>query len=185
VYDTFQTDTLLWNGRFATYLVAIGVLGGIVKFGAAHASEQEKPLLKVALVVLNLLALIALTREAADYFDRQSIAFYHFPAARGGLAQVQFARELTYSGIWLIYGAVLMAIGFARRSAFVRWQALLLMALTIAKVFLYDVSALDKGYRIMAFCALGGVLLAVSFIYQRDWLKLSGDSPEKAAGETS
>ena len=184
-YDTFHTETLLWNARFATYLVAIGVLGGIVQFGAAHASEEERPFLKVALVLLNVLALIALTREAADYFDRRSVAFYHFPLDGGSLAELQLAREFTYSVIWLIYGGVLMAVGFTKRSAFIRWQALVLMAVTIAKVFLYDVSALDKGYRILSFCALGGVLLAVSFIYQRDWLKLSDRSPEEHAKETS
>ncbi len=32
-YDTFHTDALLLNARFVTYLVAIAVLGGIVKFG--------------------------------------------------------------------------------------------------------------------------------------------------------
>ncbi len=82
-------------------------------------------------------------------------------------------RDFTYSAIWLVYGASLMALGFWKRSAFVRWQALTLMAFTVVKVFLFDVSALDKGYRIVSFVALGGVLLAVSFIYQRDWLKLS------------
>jgi uncharacterized membrane protein len=66
-----------------------------------------------------------------------------------------------------------MTVGFWKRSAFARWQALALMAFTVGKVFLYDVSALDKGYRIASFVALGGVLLTVSFIYQRDWLKLS------------
>jgi len=78
-----------------------------------------------------------------------------------------------------------MAIGFSRRSAFIRWQSLVLIAVTIVKVFLYDVSALDKGYRILSFVALGAVLLGISFIYQRDWLKLSPRSPEERAGKTS
>jgi uncharacterized membrane protein len=52
--------------------------------------------------------------------------------------------------------------------AFVRWQALVLIAFTIGKVFLYDVSRLARGYRILSFIALGAVLLGISFIYQRD-----------------
>lgn len=71
-----------------------------------------------------------------------------------------------------------MAVGFTRRSAFIRWQALVLIALTIGKVFLYDVSALDRGYRIVSFVALGAVLLGISFVYERDWLKLSSNSSE-------
>ena len=58
----------------------------------------------------------------------------------------------------------------------------MLIAVTIVKVFLYDVSALDKGYRILSFVALGAVLLGISFIYQRDWLKLSPHSAEERTG---
>jgi uncharacterized membrane protein len=34
-------------------------------------------------------------------------------------------------------------------------------------VFLYDMSSLDRGYRILSFIALGLILLATSFLYQR------------------
>jgi uncharacterized membrane protein len=73
----------------------------------------------------------------------------------------------------MAYGAMLMAVGFVRRSAFVRWQALVLIAITITTVFLYDVSQLDREYRIISFIVLGALLLTISFLYQRDLLKLS------------
>jgi uncharacterized membrane protein len=76
------------------------------------------------------------------------------------------------------YGAVLMIVGFWRRSAFIRWQALVLIAATTIKVFVYDVSQLDRGYRILSFIVLGVLLLAISFGYQRDWLKLTLNSRE-------
>jgi uncharacterized membrane protein len=182
-YDHFQTETLLLNLRFFTYLIAIAVLGGIAFFGKRLASEQEMPLIHLAAVGVNLLALIALTLEVSDYFARRMQAsgdrflFYH-------QNQLTLARDFTYSAIWLIYGVVLMTIGFQKRSAFVRWQALILIAFTIAKVFMYDVSQLGGTYRIVSFIALGAVLLAISFIYQRDWLKLSSDSSEKSAQRT-
>jgi uncharacterized membrane protein len=74
-----------------------------------------------------------------------------------------------------------MVIGFLRRSAFVRWQALILIAATIVKVFVYDVSELDREYRIVSFIVLGVLLLAISFVYQRDWLKLSSKANEGSA----
>src|SRR5712664_3892846 len=185
-FDEFHTETLVFNARFATYAVAIAVLGGIVGFGKRHASEREKPFLDVALVALNVLALIALTWEASDYFDRQWMAHSDArPDTVNYYGQLRIARDFSYSAIWLVYGAALMAIGFWKRSAFVRWQSLVLIAVTIVKVFVYDVSALEKGYRILSFIALGAVLLAISFIYQRDWLKLSSRSPEKRAEGTS
>jgi len=46
-------------------------------------------------------------------------------------------------------------------------MALLLLGLTIFKVFLFDLSSLEKLYRIISFIVLGAILLAVSFLYQR------------------
>ena len=77
-----------------------------------------------------------------------------------------------FAPFWMAYGAMLMIIGFLRRSSFVRWQALILIAATTIKVFVYDVSQLDRGYRIVSFIVLGALLLAISFVYQRDWLNL-------------
>jgi uncharacterized membrane protein len=97
---------------------------------------------------------------------------------------VKIARDFTYSALWMAYGGMLMIVGFWRRSAFVRWQALALIAFTIGKVFLYDVSELDRGYRIVSFIVLGVLLLAISFVYQRDWLRLSSrnSSEESSTG---
>ncbi len=78
-----------------------------------------------------------------------------------------------------------MMVGFWKQTAFVRWQALALIAFTIAKIFLYDTSQLDRGYRILSFIGLGVVLLGISFIYQRDWLKLSGRSARPGPGASA
>jgi uncharacterized membrane protein len=178
-FDHFRTEMLVFNLRFFTYLVAIAVLGGIAAFGKQHASKKEMPFIYLSVVGLNLLALIALTLEVSDYFSRRiteaganRFAFYH---------QLALGRDFTYSAVWLVYGAALMTVGFRKRSAFVRWQALVLIAFTIGKVFVYDVSQLGGSYRILSFIALGAVLLGISFIYQRDWLKLSADSSERSA----
>ena len=55
----------------------------------------------------------------------------------------------------------------ARRAAILRWQALTLFAIVVAKVFFYDLSTLSRFYRILSFLVLGVLLLGVSFLYQR------------------
>jgi uncharacterized membrane protein len=172
-YDHFQTEMLVFNARFATYLTAIAVLGGVAIFGKRHAKETEMPFIEAAVVALNLLSLIALTWEASDYFDRQM-------GMAGQHIHFSVARDFSYSAIWLIYGSVLMTIGFRQRSAFVRWQSLILIAFTIGKVFFYDVSQLGGSYRIVSFIGLGAVLLGISFIYQRDWLNLSSHPEDES-----
>jgi uncharacterized membrane protein len=178
VYDQVVATTVVFNARFATYLVAIAVLAGIAALGRKHATEKEKPFLPLAVVTLNLLALIALTWEAADYFYQQLAVAASYGSR---YHQIYIFRSFTYSAIWLIYGAALMGVGFRTRSAFVRWQALILIAFTTGKIFLYDVSQLGGSFRILSFIALGAVLLGISFIYQRDWLQLSPHSTDSSA----
>jgi len=172
---------LVFNTRFATYLVAIAVLGAIVVAGERLASEREMPGIKLAGVGLNLLALVGLTLEAHDYFTRQVAATQGITALRDRYNELQLAWDFSYSAIWLIYGAGMMAFGFWKRDAFVRWQALVLIALTIGKVFTYDTWSLEKIYRILSFVGLGAVLMGISYIYHRDWLKLSPQSSDDSA----
>jgi uncharacterized membrane protein len=65
-------------------------------------------------------------------------------------------------------------VGFLRRSSFVRWQALVVLAFSIVRIFLNGVSQQSQGYRVLSFLALGVLLLAISFAYQRNWLRLRG-----------
>jgi len=116
--------------------------------------------------------------EVSDAFRRQFAAarvVYRF-AAPGVLAQqlrsLSIARDFSYSAVWIAYGVFLMWAGFWRRSAFLRWQAIVLIGVTVLKVFVYDMSALERGYRILAFIILGVVLLGISFAYQKNWLGL-------------
>jgi uncharacterized membrane protein len=180
--DDFQTTQLLFNMRMATYVVAIVVLGAVAWNASQREDEAGRAVAAGAQVGLNLLALIALSREVSDYYSRQMAEIR--PAvlrqhradqwrAYTDIHRIEITRDFTYSALWMAYGAMLMVIGFLRRSAFVRWQALLLIAATTVKVFVYDVSQLDRGYRIVSFIVLGVLLLAISFVYQRDWLQLS------------
>jgi uncharacterized membrane protein len=170
-YDNFHTQHLFFNARFATYAVAIAVLAGIVHY--ANKEPQYGTVARVAGVTLNVLALLCLNYEVADFFRRRLFVddFAQYRAA--DWRTTTLVRDFTYSALWMTYGAVLMTVGFWKRTAFLRWQAIILIAVTIGKVFIYDVSQLDRGYRIVSFIILGVLLLAISFVYQRDWLRLT------------
>jgi len=186
--DNFRVSTLIFNARMGTFSVAIMVLGATAWFGARGADKVGRQGAAIAVIALNLLALVALSHEVADYYTRaMAAARPRYNAARfspsvaldaSNLRSIRLAEDFTYSALWMGYGALLMIVGFWRRSAFVRWQALVLIAATIVKVFIYDVSQLDRGYRILSFIVLGILLLAISFGYQRDWLALAGSRVE-------
>jgi uncharacterized membrane protein len=185
LFDNFNSVQLVVNMRMVTYGIAITVVG-LVAYGASKRDDDTaRTIGSLAVVTVNALALRGLSLEVADYYSRQLASAQ--PAAGNWRAanwtqihSVEIARDFTYSALFMAYGAMLMVVGFWRSSAFVRWQALLLIAATIVKVFIYDTSQLDRIYRILSFVVLGVLLLAISFAYQRDWLKLSSKASSAA-----
>ena len=70
------------------------------------------------------------------------------------------------SVMWAIYGAFLMTAGFWKNVKMLRYVALGLFVLLLAKVFIFDTSTVKNVYRIAAFLATGITLVAVSYLYQ-------------------
>ena len=60
-----------------------------------------------------------------------------------------------------------MALGFWRRSSSFRYSSLDLILLTIAKIFLYDMSILAGLYCVLSFLGLDFALVGMGFLYQR------------------
>src|SRR5262249_28885590 len=151
------------NARMAVHAVAIIVLALVAWYAAKRGANTGRQAAGIAIIALKALALIALSREVADYYSHALATVRRkprtwVPGEWSDTKDPVIARDFTFSALWMGYGAVLMVIGFWHRSAFVRWQALALIAATAAKVFIYDVSQLDRGYRILSFIVLGIIL---------------------------
>jgi uncharacterized membrane protein len=155
-------EMTVFNPRFATETLGVAAVALAAWMAWRSRSADEaygvrwEGIAGAAMITANLLALLACVREVSDYWG----------SAEG------LARALSISGFLMVYGGALLAVGFWRRSGFVRWQGLALLVFTIAKVFVYDMRSLSSGYRVMSFLALGALLMAVSFAYQKDWLEL-------------
>jgi hypothetical protein len=177
----------IFNERFGTYCVAIAVcafIGWLAKnsrdeSGGADTGETEtilnwQGLAAAAVIAVNVLVLLAFSLEIHSYWWLQRWRgggrYYSYFLSREYWMYAQFS----YSALFMIYGGILLTVGFVRRSAFLRWQALILLAATVGKVFLIDTEQLNHGLRILSFIGLGVLLLSVSYVYQRDWLNLRG-----------
>jgi uncharacterized membrane protein len=162
-----QIESAFLNSRFATAL--FGILALAVSAGIAlHASQPEDEgtpswmsIAGGSIIALNLVAIISCVRE----LDTEWHPLYGNPEA-------DLKKSLAVSAFLMLYGAALLTIGFWKRSAFIRWQALILLVFTIGKTFLYDTRNLSQGYRVLSFLGLGALLMTVSFAYQKDWLAL-------------
>jgi uncharacterized membrane protein len=62
---------------------------------------------------------------------------------------------------------VLVGTGLAVRQSSLRWIGMAVMALTVAKVFVVDLSGLAGIYRVTGFIIVGLLLMGVSYLYQR------------------
>lgn len=174
--------TPILNQRFGVYCVAIAAFAFAAWLAAREGSKDHTgdplPWLVIApsaILLVNILILVALGWEIHNYWWylrwHGNSSLYH---------DSEMYAHFSYSGLFMLFGAILLSVGFWKRSAFVRWQALVLLAATIGKVFLVDMSELSQGYRILSFLGLGVLLLGVSYAYQRDWLNLrkpSHDGP--------
>ncbi|HEY7231232.1 MAG TPA: DUF2339 domain-containing protein [Pseudolabrys sp.] len=77
------------------------------------------------------------------------------------------AEQYTYSAVWLAFGVLLLIAGFRLQSQPARLASAAVVALTIGKVFLVDMSGLTGIFRALSFIGLGAVLVGIGWIYQR------------------
>ncbi|MDQ3746539.1 MAG: DUF2339 domain-containing protein, partial [Acidobacteriota bacterium] len=130
---------------------------------AGQVGEEERSVVPALVVVANVLAVVALSAEAAGYFDAGRVAL----TDSGRLRDLGLAKQLSLSVVWALYGAGLLLAGRVWGVRLLRVMSLALLSLTTLKVFFWDLSSLDRVYRIISFIVLGAILLAVSYLYQK------------------
>src|SRR5262249_53200869 len=94
-----------------------------------------------------------------DFYAEGSTLSFNFSA---GLAQ-----DLTYTLGWGVFAIVLLAVGIARNSRWVRIASLALLVVTVVKAFLHDLWRLGGLYRGGSFVGLAVCLTLVALLLQR------------------
>jgi hypothetical protein len=77
------------------------------------------------------------------------------------------SHQLGYSIGWLLYSIGMLIIGIKWDNVRVRWASLILLVVTVLKVFFKDLWSLGQLYRVASFIGLALVLILVSYLYQR------------------
>ncbi|WP_035348758.1 DUF2339 domain-containing protein [Edaphobacter aggregans] len=161
-----QPHAAFVSADFGMALIGIALLAGVAYASLRIALGDETTLLWAqlsggTLIAINVVALLTGVREIEALWPVTS-----------SNPDAQLQQALAVSAFLMVYGAILLAVGFWKRTAFIRWQALILLVFTIGKTFVYDMRNLSQGYRVVSFLGLGALLMAVSFAYQKDWLAL-------------
>ncbi len=188
---------VILNSRFAGFVVGIAAFAFVARMAfearALYASESGstatpefdrdtffaelrkdvaswKNIVGVAVLAVSVLVLWGISLEITTFWNTRPYV-------------TDVYRHFSLSIWWMLFGALLLVIGFKKRSRFFRWQGLVLLTLSVLKVFVFDMSELTQGYRIVSFIGLGGILLATSFAYQKDWFGIRhGDDHDADQG---
>jgi uncharacterized membrane protein len=159
----------VFNPAFGTWIAVIAALG--VAMWIARAPRRERhPLDATVGPLLGGLAILLLF-GALNGETRATFAQRQLEADRLGDAEAsQAARRvggLAVSVLWTIFATGLLAAGLAARSRALFYAAYGLFALTAGKVVLWDLEDFSVPYRMLAFLALGLLLMAGAYLNLR------------------
>ena len=69
--------------------------------------------------------------------------------------------------LWGVYSLIIIALGIWKKKKHLRISAIVLFAITLIKLFVYDISHLDTIAKTIVFVSLGILLLIISFLYNK------------------
>jgi len=170
------------NSGFAVGLTCIaGLFAAAVLFRRQDPHDEECRQIAFGFVIAGIGCLwIVLTEEIFFYWE-------HLGRATEDIQRCAFLGQMYISVMWAIYGGLLMALGFWKKSRVFRFISLGLFLLIIGKVFIFDMRNISSVYRIAGFGVLGVTLIGISYLYQYGKKKgmFLEDRPEPGKGETA
>ena len=84
-----------------------------------------------------------------------------------GAGYVDEAERYSYSVVWILSAVATLLVGIARKRVAIRHAAMAVLALSVVKVFVFDMASLDGVLRAASFFGLGIALIAIALLYQR------------------
>ena len=145
----------VFNLLFLGYLLPALAAGGLAWY--ARGRRPRWYVLMLALTAAAL-AFAYATLSVRRLFKGEYIGWW------SGLGQLE---TYAYSALWLLLGVGLLVAGVRSRSYALRAASGALIAIAVAKVFLFDMSNLEGVLRALSFIGLGAVLIGIGLFYQR------------------
>lgn len=182
---------------FASYLIAVLFYEYNKLSKEEHDTLGIKKVIVFFVIAANVLSIFAGSREIGVYFknERESLnreiasvcgnSYSSFKslgssvstrrvydreectAKKEELKRLNSISSVAMSIFWMLYAICLLVIGFWKRYRKVRMGGILLLIISILKLFFVDLWSLGQLYRIIASISLGLVLLGISFMYQK------------------
>src|SRR4030095_2029430 len=139
-----RAPTPIWNWYLYAYGIAAVCFSLSARwFGEPKEKHYERAASPTLYALSGILLFLLMNIEIADYFSIGPTLTFSFSG--------NFARDMTYSIAWAAFAFVLLIIGMKQKMGALRWAGLVLLLITLAKLFIHDLSNLNQLYRIGAF----------------------------------
>ena len=154
------------NWRFLSFSAGIASLYSamwLIRRSSRSSSLTFKDEARTATMVLfAAVTIVSLWILSAEILASADSTFFNLSADVSDNVSV-----LGLTLLWGVYGGGLMVVGVWRQWRWVRVAGLALLSVSVVKLFAYDSRALEQEFRVIAFVALGLILLAGGLLYQR------------------
>jgi uncharacterized membrane protein len=174
ILNPLFTDESTGRVPFFNLLLLAYLLPAIAAGALALYARGKRPRWYPAMLALvgATLAFAYATLSVRRLFKGEFIGFW------SGLGQLE---TYSYSALWLAMGVGLLVAGVWQKSYILRIASGALIAIAVAKVFLFDMSELEGVLRALSFIGLGAVLIGIGLFYQRLLTQAARtDEPAKA-----
>jgi uncharacterized membrane protein len=141
--------------------------------GVAHLGEALTATLCVGVAALVMGMLVDRRELWTPFFATAAVAFVYAASLgivdllQGDEVERSQTAQVALSAFWASVGLVAIVVGLVRDIRELRFGGLVLLLLGVAKLFAYDLAELEQLYRVLSFIAVGLVLLAGAYAYQR------------------
>lgn len=145
----------VFNLLFLSYLLPAIAAGALALYARGKRPKWYSAMLGLlASVLLFAYATLSVRR----LFQGEHIGIW------AGMGQLE---TYAYSALWLAMGVGLLVAGVWQKSQVLRIASAALIAVAVAKVFIFDMSELEGMLRALSFIGLGAVLIGIGLFYQK------------------
>ncbi|MEL6135463.1 MAG: DUF2339 domain-containing protein, partial [Bacteroidota bacterium] len=152
-----QTPSSLLTIRYMGHLIAMGFLLNAVLWARKVEELSMAKVLEICLLFLFV-----------SLFSYEGWLQYH---AWTGFEDYELAvsryTRVIMSISWAVMALGVVGLGFIYKAAHWRLSAILLLGVALVKLIIWDMVNVSLGLRTVLFLVLGGILLLISYLYQR------------------
>jgi uncharacterized membrane protein len=161
VFEAPPVDLFTARANPANGVPSLAVVALVLAIGARHVRDGNPHACRVRATAWWASGVLVVYAVSLSILELLQHAFPH------ASLQTDFQRGHTgVSAFWGVLGLVLLYLGL-KRWTFLRVAGFALFAVSLVKIFIYDLPSLSSITRALSFLAVGAVLLLGGFFYQR------------------